>query len=253
MERLNLKISSPSPPNYWSFETLYYACAFPSFLVIRSSELLALSMDDFRRINSSPNDGGFRLRANARNDSVPLMRVEICEDSEERVPATIFLPGENYVDLREDPHAVERLEPALRYSPLRNFLTAVNSVDSIFSSISASAQSDSPETVAVGETCQFTSQASLVFAESAINFERERFMDLARGLKGLLERDTGDATRSVLWISPCEFPDQNRRGSCLIISLTAQGGSAQQAEIRWGLGLARVQQALLFTARALRQ
>jgi hypothetical protein len=34
--------------------------------------------------------------------------------------------------------------------------------------------------------------------------------------------------------------------------LAAQGDSAEQAVLRWGLGLAHVQQALLFTSRHLR-
>jgi len=62
----------------------------------------------------------------------------------------------------------------------------------------------------------------------------------------LLERDSGDAIRAVLRIGTCDFPAQNRRGFCLSIRLVAQGVSAEQAEMRCGLGLARLQQALLF-------
>jgi len=181
------------------------------------------------------------------------MRVEIIDDTEGRGPPMVFPPGENYVDLRENPRAVKRIEPARRYRPLRSFLTAVNSADSLFSSASASTQKDSPATVSAGQACEFASHASLVFAESSLNFERDHFTDLTACLKELLERDSGDAIRTVLRISPCEFPHQNRRGFCLTIRLVAHGASAEQAEIRWGLGLARLQQALLFRARALRQ
>ena len=75
----------------------------------------------------------------------------------------------------------------------------------------------------------------------------------ASGLKELLERDTADTVRAVLRISPCDFTAENRRGFCLSIRLVAEGSSAQQAELRWGLGLARIQQALLFRSRALKQ
>ena len=78
-------------------------------------------------------------------------------------------------------------------------------------------------------------------------------MDLSSGLKELLERDTANAARAVLRISPCDFTAENRRGFCLGIRLVAEGSSAQQAELRWGLGLARIQQALLFRSRALKQ
>jgi hypothetical protein len=182
-----------------------------------------------------------------------LMRVEIIDDTEVRGPAAVFPPGENYVDLRENPHAVERIPLARQYLPLRSFLTAVNSADSSFSSASCGTQADPPASVSAGDACEFASQASLVFAEPRLNFERDRFVDLTAGLKELLARDSGEAIRAVLRISPCDFAAQNRRGFCLSIRLVAQGVSAEQAEMRWGLGLARIQQALLFRARALRQ
>jgi hypothetical protein len=181
------------------------------------------------------------------------MRVDIIDDTEGRGPALVFPPGENYVDLRENPRAVERIEPARRHTPFRSFLAAVNSSDSLFSSASACTRNDSPPAGSAGEGCEFASHTSLVFAESFLNFEREHFRDLTARLKELLEHDPGDAIRAVLRISTCEFPRQNRRGFSLGICLVAHGTSAAQAEMRWGLGLARLQQALLFRSRALRQ
>jgi DNA-binding PucR family transcriptional regulator len=181
------------------------------------------------------------------------MRVEIIDETEDQGPAMIFPPGKNYVDLRENPRAVERIKLARRYPLLQSFLAAVNSADSLFRSASVSTQNDSRAPVSAGEACEFASQTSLVFTESSLNFERDHFLDLTACLKELLERDSGDAIRTVLRISTCEFAHENRRGFCLSIHLVARGASAEQAEIRWGLGLARLQQALLFRARALRQ
>jgi hypothetical protein len=181
------------------------------------------------------------------------MRVEIIDDTEGRGPATVFPPVENYVDLHENPHAVERIGPARQYPPLRIFLNAVNSADSSFCSLSASTQVDSPASASTGEVYEFASQARLVFVETSFNFERDRFVGLAGGLKDLLERDSEDVTRTVLRISLCDFTAQKRRGFCLSIRLVAHGVSGEQAEMRCGLGLARMQQALLFKARALRQ
>jgi hypothetical protein len=45
---------------------------------------------------------------------------------------------------------------------------------------------------------------------------------------------------------------QNQRELALWIRLAAKGESAEQAALRWGLGLAHIQQALLFTSRHLR-
>ena len=92
-----------------------------------------------------------------------------------------------------------------------------------------------------------------MFAASSLNFDRANYTEIAASLKELLERDSADSIRGMLRISPCDFPEQNRRGFCLEIRLVARGDSAKQAEVRWGLGLARVQQALLFRARALGQ
>jgi hypothetical protein len=129
----------------------------------------------------------------------------------------------------------------------------VNGADSPFSSASASTQAESPGSLSAGEACEFATQARLVFAEPSSNFERDRFADLTAGLKDLLERDAGNSIRMVMRISTCDFPAQHRRGYCLSIRLVAQGASAEQAELRCGLGLARLQQALLFSARTLRQ
>jgi hypothetical protein len=93
----------------------------------------------------------------------------------------------------------------------------------------------------------------IVFAEPSLNWQRKAYVDLSSGLKELLERDTADTVRAALRISSCDFTAFNRVGFCLSIRLVAEGGSAQQAELRWGLGLARVQQALLFRSRALKQ
>jgi len=45
---------------------------------------------------------------------------------------------------------------------------------------------------------------------------------------------------------------RSQEGMVLRIRLTAKGDSREQALLRWGLGLAHVQQALLFTSRHLR-
>jgi hypothetical protein len=55
-----------------------------------------------------------------------------------------------------------------------------------------------------------------------------------------------------LQILPAEFAD-GRRGFCLRLLLFSRAAAQEQAKLRWSLGVARVQQALLFLARALRQ
>jgi hypothetical protein len=181
------------------------------------------------------------------------VRVEIVEEAEGKAAATVFPPHENYLDLRANPQAIERIAAARQYLPLRNFLTSVNDAESIFVTASATTKSDLPAAVSAGVAYEFASQTRIVFAEIPLNWERKHYVDLSSGLKDLLERDTAVAVRAVLRISPCDFTAENRRGYCLGIRLVAEGSSAQQAELRWGIGLARVQQALLFRSRALKQ
>jgi hypothetical protein len=181
------------------------------------------------------------------------MRVEIVEEAEDQAPAPVFPPEKNYLDLRANPHAIEGIAAARQYLPLRNFLGSVNSEESIFITANATTKSDLPAAVSAGPAYEFASQVTLVFAEPSLNWERRHNVDLSSGLKELLERDTADPSRATLRTSSCDFTAENRRGFCLSIRLVAEGSSAQQAELRWGLGLARIQQALLFRSRTLKQ
>jgi len=181
------------------------------------------------------------------------MRVEILDDWKSAGRTMTFPPVQDYFDLRDNPRGIERIPAARQYLPLRNFLAAVNSADSVFISGSARAQPHSPPPGSSDEASDFSSQTRLVFADSSLNFERDHYAELAGRLKGLLERDAGDALRVILRIAPCQFTDENRQGYSLSIHLSAQGTSAEQSEMRWGLGLTRLQQALMFSARALRQ
>jgi len=179
------------------------------------------------------------------------MRVDILLEAEGTAPSSVFPPDENYFDLRANPRAIEQISVARQYLPLRNFLSSVNGAESIFTTASATTKSDLPATVSAGLGHEFASQAIIVFAESALNWERKHYVELSAKLKELLERDAADSVRAALRISSCDFKAENQRGYCLGIRLVAAGESAQQAELRWGLGLARVQQALLFQSRAL--
>jgi hypothetical protein len=181
------------------------------------------------------------------------MRVEIVEPAEAEKPSAVFPPNENFVDLREKPGAIQKIVAAREYPPLRNFLTTVNGTESIFTTVSASTRSDLPAAISGAGAHEFAFEATLVFAEPSLNFERRQYAELGSGLKELLEKDTADTLRAVLRIASCDFPAQSRRGYCLGIRLVAEGDSPEQAELRCGLAMARIQQALLFRARSLKQ
>jgi hypothetical protein len=181
------------------------------------------------------------------------VRIEIVEEADGNAPTPVFPPDENYVDLRANPHAIQRIAVARQYLPLTNFLAAVNVAESMFATASSAAKLDLPGAASAEQIYKFASQAKIVFAEPSLNLTRKHYVDLISALKELLERGEADAARVVVWISPCDFKFENRHGFCLSIHVMAEGGSPQQAELRWGLGLARVQQALMFRSRALKQ
>jgi hypothetical protein len=184
---------------------------------------------------------------------VSRMRVEIVAEAEGTSPGSVFPPGEKYLDLRANPQSVDQIGSARQYLPLRNFLNSVNSAESVFATASATTKSDLPATVSADLAHEFASQTRIVFAEPSFNWEQKHYTDLCSALEDLLERDTADAARAVLKISSCDFTAEKRCGFCLDIRLVIEGESPQQAEVRWGLGLARIQQALLFCPRALKQ
>lgn len=151
------------------------------------------------------------------------MRVEIVEETGSQAPVPVFPPEQGHLDLRANPQAVEQIAVARQYLPLRNFLSSLNGEESVFATASASAKSDSPAAVCVGLAHEFASQLTIVFAESALNWDRKHYAGLATGLKELLGRDASEAVHAVLRISPCDFARESRRGFCLGTRLVAGG------------------------------
>ncbi len=188
------------------------------------------------------------------------MRVEVgfeLEESSEKleIPWKSEDSRTTYLDLRESPMALEQIEPARRHRPLRSFLTVVNSDDSLFATARCKTWLEqAPPTAGAEEPCQFISRVDLIFAAESFNLERSHYDDLTRRLAELLTRDTApESLWAALRVHACRFRAAARWGFCLRIWLHALGATPEQAELRSGLGLARIQQALLFVSRFLRQ
>jgi len=160
--------------------------------------------------------------------------------------------GDAYFDLRENPAAVAQIAAAREHSPLMTFLTAVNGAGSLFATVRAKVWDESSAQPRAEFT--FHSRVDLIFARPAFNFIPERYEDAVRRLVELWMRDTsGDALSVRMEILPCKYRDDPTEGAALRLILTARSAGAEQARVRWGLGIVRVQQALLFVSRAMRQ
>lgn len=179
---------------------------------------------------------------------------ELGEDSPKlEIPWTARGPDRAYFDLRDDPRSIARIEAARQHAPLRALLVAVNGEDSAFATVRCRVTRNA-EAPADSNRRQFRSEIDLVFAEARANAEQSRFEELMKRLAELFGREGG---ADYLWVRlslrHCLFAGAPGKGFCLAIGLSADGASAEQAEVRWGLALARVQQALLFLSRGLRQ
>jgi hypothetical protein len=172
------------------------------------------------------------------------MRVIVINDGG---PGCTF-DGPERLNLRAEPDAIERIDAARKHPALRALLLNLNSDESPFATFGCKvwdAQSDD------AELNIFASRIDLVISQAA-NPGRAQYDEMATRLAGLLEREPGDALRAELHISPAKFAG-GRDGFCLRLFLFARAAAEEQAKLRWNLGLARLQQALLFLARAIRQ
>jgi hypothetical protein len=189
----------------------------------------------------------FHLFPGCGKCSVPAMRVVITTDAAPERHATGShdpeeLDGWDADAIRGD----AAREPAV----LRGFLSSLSDKESPFSIVSYKLWS--AESNVESEPIVFASRVDLTISNGAQSLDRHQHRDFAAELAKLLEREPGDALQVELQIASVRFPG-GRQGLSLGVLLLAHGASRDQAQLRWSLGLARVQQALLFEARALRQ
>lgn len=136
--------------------------------------------------------------------------------------------------------AVPAVDDAGMERALRSFLAAIESDDSMFTC-------EAPGAAFLGAgLC--SGDFVLRFRGGNLRSNRRMHFSLVDKLVELLGAD-GSAESLAARI--CLLPDAG--GMALQIRLEARGNSAGQAGLRWGLGVAHVQQALLFTSRYLRQ
>jgi len=162
------------------------------------------------------------------------MRVDVVERLPEHEPATGEVAEEASVKLA-----------------LQNFQTTMKGDDSLFVSEYGGNWRENRAGDGRG-ICR--GNFSLSFKESEFGYNRGLYFQLIQKLIELL-KDAG--SQEVLMARLCLISAAKDNASAgaffLGIELEAVGDSNEQAALRWGLGLAHLQQALLFTSRFLRQ
>ena len=140
---------------------------------------------------------------------------------------------------REGPRAPVQDDAAMDRA-LRSFSTAIGGDDSLFRCGSSTPQ-------VIGDAL-CTADFALSLRGEELEANRQLHLTLVEKLVELL-RVAGSAETLAARI--CLAPQG--RGTALRLRLEARGSTAEQARLRWGLGVAHLQQALLFTSRYLRQ
>jgi len=141
---------------------------------------------------------------------------------------------------------------------VKNFLAAIESDDSLF----CVAQPLAGPTTDESEGGRIYS-GDIVLEFRHIEHSRQQrlhFLLLEKLVELLKEAGSQESLATTLCLTTAsisvgtsESEEQPRQKElALWIRLAAKGDSAEQAQLRWGLGLAHIQQALLFTSRHLR-
>jgi hypothetical protein len=181
------------------------------------------------------------------------VRAEVDEAGEKfEIPWKKPAEETSFVDLRTNPGAVENIEAARENRALASFLVAVNSGDSLFQTAGVKVWLENDP--ADDQAFLFSGRFVFAFAEPAMNFNQDSFTRLLSRLQGLLsDTEASEAIRVGLAIHLCRYAEVSRWGFCASLLVQAWGSAEEQARLRWALGLAHVQKALLFSSRVLRQ
>ena len=146
----------------------------------------------------------------------------------------------------QDQAAVRSFSDAAVDRALKSFRAALESDDSLFAAEAGGVLllGNSNENVCLGTI-------TMRFRDEKLAGNRGAHFGLLEKVSELLRQaGSAESLKAVLAISPM---GPGTKGLTIAVRLEAKGNSPEQAGLRWGLGLAHVQQALLFTSRSLRQ
>jgi len=148
-----------------------------------------------------------------------------------------------------DGEAGEAYSGAAVERALKNFLAATDTEDSLFVAEAGGVllgSGNSSEKVCAGTM-------TLRFRDGKLGGNRAAHFSLLESVSELLKQAGSAESLKALLSVGSAVADGKEPALLLRIRLEATGNTAEQAGLRWGLGLAHVQQAVLFTSRSLRQ
>jgi hypothetical protein len=151
----------------------------------------------------------------------------------------------------QDTASLTALDDAAVNRALRSFFAAIEGDDSLFAGEALGGVLGG-NSAGGGVLC--TGDFELRFRGANLQGNRTLHFSLVEKLSELLkEAGSADSLAVKFCLSPYSAAETKPAALTLRLRLEARGNSPEQAGLRWGLGLAHVQQALLFTSRYLRQ
>ena len=151
-----------------------------------------------------------------------------------------------------------RAEDATAGLAIKSFLAAIESDDSLFA-VAQPLAGPSTEESPSGRSC--FGDIVLEFRQAEHSGNRSlHFLLIEKLIELLKEAGSAETLEATLCLTPGSISISSsgsedkpiQKQFAMWIRLAAKGNSAEQAVLRWGLGLAHIQQALLFTSRHLR-
>jgi hypothetical protein len=133
---------------------------------------------------------------------------------------------------------------------IKNFQGAIASDDSMFSMLEPMS-GPAVEESSGGRV--YAGDIVLEFRQAELGRQRSlHFLLLEKLVELLKEAGSQESLEATLCLTSRKQESLNQKTHALWVRLAAKGESAEQAALRWGLGLSHLQQALLFTSRHLR-
>jgi hypothetical protein len=134
---------------------------------------------------------------------------------------------------------------------LKNFLAALENEDSLFNLLEPLR---GPAGEELGTESTLSGEVVLAFKGRDLADQKNLHFLLVGKLIELLKKEgSQDTLEAKICVTEGIRDREDSKGNAVCIQLTARGQSMAQAMLRWGLGLAHLQQALLFMSRYLRQ
>ena len=156
-----------------------------------------------------------------------------------------------YVDLRREPASIDRIEEALSFPGLRDFLNSVNSSPSNLQSAKCDAwfsEEISEEEKIFGAKCKFGSYVDLTFHQKPPQSSFPMHEAFGNRLVELLKRAPEMPASVEIIIRRAHYedaPDTVREGCYFTLSVFGFGDDEEDARKAWGIALRLVGHAIL--------